>query len=323
MVCYGRVTRVEFGRIGVTTKKLPGYSSNVVMVNTRIHKPTIVTKTEFTGSQVGVWLRKSVVTLSTEDRFHGQVVGYANRPPKIVVRTRAGDLNMHPDEVSEIPGPLGLILFNTQLRSESTTVESVYEGHEAILKRIKGNFPDQQPVKTRAEIFAGLAFDPNNDAVDWINPITGSNNLCRPDHAIECMRWEDNLEDKPRDVNIGLQWCDDPSFNPRPVAPNNYVEPPRRIIHYKTKNREESISSDTIPDEEEEVKEEFEAESISSEEDNELEEKNDNYADDVDAEELSEVSSVTQRMLKKDDGIRAYANLDEAPESYLNSTTFT
>ena len=129
------------------------------------------------------------------------------------------------------------------------------------------------------------------------------------------MRWEDNIEDKPRDINIGLQWCADPSFNSRPVVPENYIEPPRRVIHYKTKNREESDSSDTIPDDEEEVKEEFEAESISSENDHELEVKDTDYIAGVDEEELSEVASVTERMLNKDNAIRAYANLEAAPEA--------
>ena len=315
LVCYGKIFRVELGRVGINTKKLTNYPAIAVTVNTRIHRPAVVTKTEYVGAQVGLWLRKSVVTISTEGRYHGQVIGYANRPPKIVVRTRVGDLEMRPEEVSEIPGPLGLILFHTKLTSSSTTMETVYELHSTILKRIKGSFPDTQPVTTRAEIFDELLMDPGTEAVEWINPITGVTRPCRSDHAIECLRWEDNMADKPANIIIGPQWCADPGYTLRVGPPENYVEPPRRVIHYQTQTRQESISSETIPDEEEETKDEFEAETVASEDDHELEEDLNSYADDVDIDELSEVASVTSRMLKKNDDLRKYANLTEVHEA--------
>ena len=198
IVCYGKVGRVDLERLGVTTKKLPNFPATTVFVNTRIHKPKVVTQTEFRGGQIGTWLRKSVVTLSTQDRFHGQVVEYDNRPPKLIVRTRAGDLDMRTDELSEIPGPLGLILFYTQLTASSTTMESLYDMHATIMKRIKGKFPEVHPVKTRAEIFEDLFMDPGSPTVplEWTNPITGVNRPCRSDHAIECLRWEDNMDEK-------------------------------------------------------------------------------------------------------------------------------
>ena len=93
MVCYAKVSRVDLGRLGVNTKKLPNFPATALTVNTRIHKPKVVTQTEFKTGQVGLWLRKSVLTLTTEERFHGQVVDYVNRPAKLVVRTRMGDLH--------------------------------------------------------------------------------------------------------------------------------------------------------------------------------------------------------------------------------------
>ena len=112
------------------------------------------------------------------------MVDYVNRPPKLVVRTRVGDLDMRPEEVSEIPGPVGLILFNSRLSTTSTMMKDVYKIHDMILKRIKGSFPDLQPVKTRAEVFHELIEDPGTDLVDWINVITGVNRPCNSDHAI-------------------------------------------------------------------------------------------------------------------------------------------
>jgi hypothetical protein len=87
------------------------------------------------------------------------------------------------------------------------------------------------------------------------------------------------------------------------------------VLHYQTQTRQESISSETIPDEEEETKDEFEAETVASEDDHELEEDPNSYADDVDIDELSEVASVTTRMLKKIDDLRTYANLTEVHEA--------
>ena len=165
-VCYAKVTRVELGRMVVTTKRLVSHAAVTITLNTRLHRPVVVTKAEYTGGQPGVWLRKSVITLTTEEIFHGQVVAYAHRPPKLVVRTRIGDLDMRPDEVSEIPGPLGLILFHARMLTSSTSIEQAYTIHDEIMKRIKGVFPDTQPVLTRAAIFQGLIADPGTDLVD-------------------------------------------------------------------------------------------------------------------------------------------------------------
>ena len=162
------------------------------------------------------------------------------------------------------------------------------------MKRIKGSFPDQQPVTTRAEVFQDLMIDVNYDPVDWINPLTGSSLLCKPDHAIECLRWEDNMEDKPHDIVVGPQWCADPSFYIRTGPSDDYVEPSRRVLHYQSKNRQEYNSSQTVSDDEEETKDAFEAESVFSEDDHELEDKQEVYADAVDDEELSEVATVTE-----------------------------
>ncbi len=62
MVCYAKVSRVDLGRLGVNTKKLPNFPATALTVNTRIHKPKVVTQTEFKTGQVGLWLRKSVLT---------------------------------------------------------------------------------------------------------------------------------------------------------------------------------------------------------------------------------------------------------------------
>ena len=315
-VCYGKISRVELGRIGVSTKKLPNFGPTAVTVNTRVHKPVVVTKTEFSGAQTGLWLRKSVVTLSTEEHFHGQVVAYVNRPPKLVVRTRVGDLDMRPDEVSEIPGPLGLILFHANLSTPSWNIEEIYAAHDSILKRIKGSFPDTQPVNSRAAIFLDLTADPGNEPVSWINAITGVNRMCHPDHAIACLRWEDNMVEKPADIFIGPQWCADPEFAPRAARPAEAMAPPpRRVIHYQTKTRQESVSSGTATDQEE-VKEEFEVESARSEDDHELEDHPDAYADAVDIDELlSDVASVNERMLADENELKQYANLSAVHET--------
>ena len=66
-VCYAKVTRVKIGRIIVTTKRLIHYAAVTVSVNTRLHKPAVVTKAEYTGGLTGTWLRKIVITLSNEE----------------------------------------------------------------------------------------------------------------------------------------------------------------------------------------------------------------------------------------------------------------
>ena len=46
-VCYGKVSGVDLGRIMANTKKLPNYAPTAVPVNIRLHKPLVVTKTEY------------------------------------------------------------------------------------------------------------------------------------------------------------------------------------------------------------------------------------------------------------------------------------
>ena len=36
-VCYGKISRVDLGRVGVNTKKLPNYAAITVAVNIRLH----------------------------------------------------------------------------------------------------------------------------------------------------------------------------------------------------------------------------------------------------------------------------------------------
>ena len=313
-VCYAKITKVELGKIFAATKKLPNLPSSAVAINSRLHQPTVVTQAEFKGSQVGVWLRKGVMTLTTEERFHGQVVDYVNRPAKLVVRTRLGDMDMRPDEVAEVAGPVALILFGSQFVASAYTVDRLYEIHDTIMKRIKGSFPSMPPMTDPTEVYDDLVDDASLDAVEWINPITGVKRPCRPQHVLHAIRWEDNIEDKPEALIIGPQWCADPGYEPRVTVVVNPVDPVRRIMHYQTKSRQAPSESDTVPDDlPQEDPEQHEA--AISEQDDELEEKPEVYSNDFDDDDLSEVSHLTEQMLRPVNSLRDYANIDQAHEA--------
>ncbi len=86
-VCYAKVTKVGLGQMTLATKKLPSLPATSVSVNTRIHQPAVVTATEVNGNRVGLWLRKGVMTITTDERLHGQVIEYVNRPGDVAIRT--------------------------------------------------------------------------------------------------------------------------------------------------------------------------------------------------------------------------------------------
>ena len=132
------------------------------------------------------------------------------------------------------------------------------------------------------------------------------------------------MMEKSDAIDIGPQWCADPNLAIRTRPSEDYVEPPRRVIHYQTQTRQDSVT-DFVIDEEETIDDEeakdgimnddFEAETVRSEDDHELDAHPDTYADAVDIDELSKVCSVTERMLTKNNELRTYADLGSAHET--------
>ena len=228
-VVYSNVEAVNPGSISVKTRKTSSTKSTVLLVNTRRFKPSKVSSTEFNGLRTGTWLRKAVLVTTLPDEYLiGQVVDYTPKPATLQVRTKIGIEEYRVEEVMEIPGPLGILLFNS-IYSTETRLEEVAREVQLIMHRIQG-YEDQDLIPTTdiGEILADVCRLPSEQPVAWINPLTGMANQCSPQHAVNFMRWESETRAKPIDLKLGPQFCQDPALN---------VSPKNRYVHAEGINK--------------------------------------------------------------------------------------
>ena len=184
-VVYGNVEAVNPGSISVKTRKTSSTKSTVFLVNTRRYKPSKVSSTEFNGLRTGTWLRKAVlVTTLPEEYLVGQVIDYTPKPANLRVRTKQGIEDYRVEEVMEIPGPLGILLFNANYSTE-TRLEEVAVEVQLMVNRIQGcEDQDLIPTTDIREILADVCRLQSEQPVARINPLTGLANQCSPKHAV-------------------------------------------------------------------------------------------------------------------------------------------
>ena len=258
-VVYGNVEAVNPGSITVKTRKTSMSKSTVVVVNTRRFKPSKVATTEFNGLRTGTWLRKAVLVTTLPDVYlTGQVVQYTPKPAILKVRTKQGTEEYRVEEVMEVPGPLGILLFNANYTTE-TRLEEVAIEILLLMQRIQG-CEDQEliPSTDLVEIFADICPPPPDLPVTWINPLTGMVNHCTPQHAVNFLRWEADPKSKPTDVRLGPQFSQDPTLNTEPINRYLNTEGLSKTIDYLpvTLSQPKPSSEVTWDQNEEETKEE-------------------------------------------------------------------
>ena len=138
-VVYGNVEGVNASSMTVKTRNTHSTKSTTVVINLRRFNPINVSNTEFNGLRTGLWLRKAVLIVTLPGVYlSGQVIGYNFKPVALRVHAKAGIEEYRVEEVIEIPGPLGIILFNANY-STKTRLEEVHLELPVLMEHIKGS----------------------------------------------------------------------------------------------------------------------------------------------------------------------------------------
>ena len=153
------------------------------------------------------------------------------------VRTKTGIEDYRVEEVIEIPGPLGVLLFNANYPT-TTRLEEVHLEVALMMSRIQGD-EDQDLVATTEipTILENICEVPHDHPVTWINPISGLACHCSPQHAIEFVRWESDRSGKPLEIRVGSQFCQDPTLNEEPVSRYIRTEGLPKVMDYLPSTR--------------------------------------------------------------------------------------
>ena len=220
---YAKVISVTHGSMTVrprTTKGGP--ATKPLTINIRRHQPPKVSLTEYNSQKrLGQLMRRGVLITSTNFYQHGQVVGYVASPPGVIVRLPSKvQLTLRPDEVMEIPDNIAFLNLHRVIPHDECSVSDVLLSHDEMIHRIKGDeAAGVQPITDPAEIYLDISRPPSNEPQLWINPITGAEELCRPWHVIQWIRWEDDFDAMPASLILGEFWSSDPGYgepsNPR------------------------------------------------------------------------------------------------------------